>query len=70
VHRVSIVPAAELLHLDALAVVDPRLHRDVVPALALFAGQGDLDPLVIGLGSHGVSRLSVGRPEVETLVVT
>ena len=47
-----VVPATELLHLDAFAVVDTRLHRDVVPALAIFAGQGDLEPLVGGLGSH------------------
>src|SRR5438309_569883 len=49
---VLLVPAAVLLHLDALAVVDARLHRDVVAALAHLAGQRDLDPLLIGLRRH------------------
>ena len=52
VHRVLVVPAAELLHLDALAVVDARLHRDVVPTLAVLAGQSDLDPLVVRFRRH------------------
>src|SRR5438477_5244694 len=40
------VPAAVLLHLDALAVVLLVLHRDVVAALAGLACERDLDPLV------------------------
>ena len=47
VEGVAAVPAAVLLHLDALTVVDLALHRDVVPPLALLAGQRDLDPLVV-----------------------
>jgi hypothetical protein len=52
VDRVLVVPTAELLHLDAFAVVDTRFHRDVVPTLAIFAGQGDLEPFISGF-SHG-----------------
>src|SRR3990172_18095 len=53
------VEAAVLLHLDALAVVHLRLHRDVVPPLALLAGQRDLDALV---ACHVVSLVPcVGR---------
>src|SRR4026208_1450780 len=47
VQRVLAVPAAVLLHLDALAVVDLALHRDVVPPLADLTSQRDLDPLLI-----------------------
>src|SRR5690349_4050640 len=47
VQRVPAVPAAVLLHLDPLAVVDLGFDRDVVAPLALFAGQRDLDSLVI-----------------------
>src|SRR3974390_2882357 len=47
VQRVGPVPAAELLHLDPLAVVQLVLGRDVVPPLAHLAGQGDLDPLLV-----------------------
>src|SRR5690606_4431451 len=49
VHRVAPVVAAVLLHLESLAIVDLRLHRDVVAPLALGALEGDLHPLV-GLG--------------------
>src|SRR6267143_3878186 len=41
------VPAAVLLHLDALAVVLLVLHGDVVAPLALLAGQRDLDALLV-----------------------
>ena len=47
VERVALVPAAVLLHLDALAVVDLALHRDVVPPLAVLARERDLDSLVV-----------------------
>src|SRR5665213_1919564 len=47
VQRVLAVPVAELLHLDPLAVVQLVLRRNVVTALAYFAGQGDLDPLLV-----------------------
>src|SRR5207248_393331 len=52
VEGVLVVPPAELLHLDALAVVDARLHRDVVPPLADLAGQRDLQPLLVRLARH------------------
>src|SRR5918911_3405723 len=42
VHRVLAVLGAELLQLEPVGVVPPVLARDVVPALALLAGQGDL----------------------------
>src|ERR1700685_749662 len=51
VEGVLALPAADLLHLDPLAVVDLVLGRDVVPPLADLASQGDLDALLI-LG-HG-----------------
>src|SRR5947208_6541303 len=47
VDGVALVPAAVLLHLDALAVVDLALHRDVVAPLAVLAGERDLDPLLV-----------------------
>src|SRR5690242_16642366 len=56
VQRVLAVPAAVLLHLDALTVVDLVLHRDVVAPLADLARQGDGDALLTGLG-HGGSLL-------------
>ena len=43
VDRVLAVPAAVLLELDALAVVDLVLRRDVVAALARLALEGDVD---------------------------
>jgi hypothetical protein len=43
---VTPVETTVLLHLDPLAVVDPVLHRDVVPPLAVLAREGDLYPLV------------------------
>ena len=47
VGRVSAVVRAVLLHLHALAIVDLRLHGDVVAPTALGAFQGDLHPLVV-----------------------
>ena len=47
VRGVLAVPAAELLHLDTLTIIELVLHRDVVPSLALFAGQGHLNPLFV-----------------------
>ncbi len=52
VDRVLVIPTAELLHFDAFAVVDARLHRDVVTTFAFFAGQRDLEPLVICFACH------------------
>src|SRR3712207_5914493 len=42
VDRVLAVLRAELLQLEPVGVVAPVLAGDVVPALALLAGQGDL----------------------------
>src|SRR3712207_9374268 len=42
VDRVLAVLGAELLQLEPVGVVAPVLAGDVVPALALLAGQGDL----------------------------
>jgi len=39
-NRVLAVPRAELLQLEPVGVVAPALVGDVVPALALLAGQG------------------------------
>src|SRR5665213_257170 len=47
VERVLAVPAAELLHLDPLTIIDLVLGRDVVTTLADLAGQRDLDPLLV-----------------------
>mgnify|MGYP001798971639 CR=1 FL=1 len=44
--RVGMVEGAVLLHLDPLTVVVLVLLGDVVPTLAVFAGEGHLDPLV------------------------
>src|SRR5664279_1841038 len=60
VQRVLAIPAAELLHLDPLAIVHLVLRRDVVPSFALLAGQGDLDALLVLC--HGDSLLPDGRP--------
>ena len=57
VEGVPAVVTAVLVHLESLAIIDLRLHRDVVASLALGALEGDLHPLV-ALG-HG--RLSVSR---------
>src|SRR5438874_1337358 len=46
VERVATVPAAVLLQFEPLAVVLLVLGGDVVPSLALFTGQRDLDPLL------------------------
>src|SRR5947209_19104072 len=46
VERVAAVPAAVLLHLDAVAIVGPVLHRDVVPPLTDLARQRHLHSLV------------------------
>ena len=45
--RVATIEAAELLHLDTLAVIDLVLGRDVVPTLAVLALKRDLDPLLV-----------------------
>src|SRR5438128_4380077 len=47
VDGVALVPAAVLLHLDALAVVDLALHRDVVAPLAVLARERDLDAFLV-----------------------
>src|SRR5256714_10783138 len=54
VERVAAVPAAVLLHLDAVAIVGPVLHRDVVPPLADVARQRHLHSLV---ARHGAPLL-------------
>src|SRR5690606_7437650 len=59
VERVPAVPAAVLLHLESFAIVDLRLHRDVVALFALGALEGDLHPLV-GLGHLIRSLRSLG----------
>src|ERR671933_2198792 len=61
VHRVLAVLGAELLQLEPVGVVPPVLARDVVPVLALLAGQGDLRTDVGGC--HGSAPSLVGpRP--------
>src|SRR5690606_37893491 len=47
VHRVCTIPTAVLLELDALAVVELVLRRDVVAPLAGLALEGDLDALFV-----------------------
>ncbi len=47
VHGVLALPFAVLAHLDALAVVDLVLHRDVVTSLAGFAGESNRDALFV-----------------------
>src|SRR3712207_1839259 len=58
VDRVATVLRAELLQLEPVGVVAPVLAGDVVPALALLAGQGDLRTDVGGC--HGGSPRLVG----------
>src|SRR5258705_7637052 len=72
---VATVPAAVLLHLDALAVIRPVLHRDVVPSLADLAREGHLHTLVAGhwipllddlgdaAGADGAATLADGEPQ-------
>jgi len=60
VDGVALVPAAVLLHLDALTVVDLALHRDVVAPLAVFARKSDLDALVIFCHTYSLA-LCVAR---------
>ena len=64
VGRVTTLPLAILLHLDALAVVDLVLGRDVVPTLAVLALERDLDPLLVlrhvGLLASSSSTLTGG----------
>src|SRR3954465_3698593 len=68
------VPAAVLLHLDALTVVLLVLDRDVVATLALLAGQRDLHSLLVlrhdgsllddlgdAAGAHGAAALPGGE---------
>jgi len=55
VKGVATVPTAVLLHLDAVPVVHLVFHGYVVAPLALFAGEGHLDPVLL-LG-HVVPRL-------------
>ena len=45
--RVLTIKPAVLLHLDAFAVIDLVLHRDVVTPLAVLAREGHLYPLFI-----------------------
>ena len=47
VGRVLAIEATELLHLDALTVIQLVFHGDVVAALAVLACEGHLDSLVI-----------------------
>ena len=44
--RVLPVETAVFLHLESLAIVDLRLHRDVVAPLAIGALKGDFHPLI------------------------
>ena len=53
----SLATGAELFQLKAIRVVAPVLLGDVVPLLALGAGQRDLRPYIDGLG-HNVSSKS------------
>src|SRR5260370_33388061 len=56
VERVAAVPAAVLLHLDAVPIVGPVLHRDVVPPFADLARQRHLHSLV---ARHGLPYLMI-----------
>jgi hypothetical protein len=47
VHGVLALPFAVLAHLDAFAIVDLVLHRDVVTTLAGFTCEGNGDALVV-----------------------
>jgi|TARA_B100000161_G_scaffold249561_1_gene207203 hypothetical protein len=45
----KLVPTAKtavFLHLESFAIVDLRLHRDVVATLAIGALKGDFHPLI------------------------
>jgi len=58
VEGVLTLVGAVLLHLEALTVVDLRLHRDVVAPFALGAFEGHFDPLV-ALGHFTALSISV-----------
>src|SRR4051794_37011459 len=60
VDGVPAVPRAELLQLQAVRVVAPVLPGDVVPLLALHAGQRDLGTDVGGPAGHGAAFLRGG----------
>src|SRR5215213_7230423 len=60
VHGVPTVPTAVLLHLEPVGVVAAVLARDVVPLLALHAGQRDLRADVGALGGHGTALSRCG----------
>src|SRR4029450_6676601 len=75
VHGVTPVVPAVLLHLDALAVVELVLHRDVVAVLAhgalerdlhallsLAHGPASLDNLGDAAGAHGGCRMAKRSP--------
>src|SRR4249920_1902966 len=53
--RVSLAARAELLQLKTIRIVAPVLLGDVVPLLALGAGQRDLRSDIDGLGHSPVS---------------
>jgi len=57
---VRATPAAVLLQFEPIAGVRPALHRDVVPPLALLAGEGDRRSLV---GWHVVNLFRCRRPD-------
>src|SRR5919202_881527 len=63
VHRVLAVLGAELLQLEPVGVVPPVLARDVVPALALLAGQGDLRTDVGGCHGALLALSGPGRSQ-------
>src|SRR5260370_35882748 len=56
VERLAAVPAAVLLHLDAVPIVGPVLHREVVPPFADIARQRPLHSLV---ARHGLPYLMI-----------
>src|SRR5919107_1622338 len=60
VHGVPTVPTAVLLHLEPVGVVAAVLARNVVPLLALHAGQRDLRADVGALGGHGTALSRCG----------
>src|SRR4029450_4214958 len=60
VRGVRAAARAELLQLEAVRIIAPVLLGDVVPRLALRAGQCDLRPHINGLGhSRVLKSLSV-----------
>src|SRR3954451_6460921 len=67
VHGVPTVPTAVLLHLEPVGVVAAVLARDVVPLLALHAGQRDLRADVGALGGHGTALSRCGGGAVVLL---